>query len=162
MATTAILMGMLAAGTIAPASVALASDRPMGCYSRTYDAAHLHDKPGQHVRRLWLYVGVSPYNSAETIFGMHVWVRGKLQIWRAGGLCTPTPGGWNCRPDTDGASELVITSNGGALRLSNPGKLKVIDDVTGPDLNDMLLGGPGDSVFLLHPAPALVCKGSHS
>lgn len=147
-----------AAGLMGLAHIATASERPLGCYACTYDAAHLRDNRNQQVRRLSLHVGVSPHGSQKMEFGLQVWVRGKPQIWRAGGSCEANASGWRCRPDTDGASELLITVKGANIQLSNPGKLKIFDDETGPDLNDMLLGASGDSFFLLHPARDTVCK----
>jgi hypothetical protein len=162
LAKAATFCSASAASMIALSSMALAADRPLGCYTRTYDAAHLREHRGQQVRRLWVHLGASPYNSKETLFGMHVWIRGKLQIWRAGGHCEPETNGWRCRPDTDGASILLLTLKGGKLHLSNPGQLKIFDDVTGPDLNEMLLGKPGDALFQLQPGRASVCKVSRS
>lgn len=131
---------------------------PLGCFVRTYDAAHLRDHRGQQVRRLWIRLENSRYDADETDFGMNLWVRGMPQTWRAGGRCEPNGNGLRCRPDTDGASELLITMTGTSLRLINPGKLKIFDDATGPDLNEKLLDGPDHSAFLLAPVQDAVCK----
>lgn len=158
MVKVARVLFLSAASAIALTSTVIASERPLGCYVRTYDAAHLRDKRSQQVRSLWFHVGVSRYDFRQMEFGLNVWVRGKPQIWRAGGLCEPDANGWRCRPDTDGASELLITLKGASMHLSNPGRLKISDDATGPDLNDMLLGPPGDSLFVLQRTRDIVCK----
>ncbi len=150
-----------AAGMASCAGLAAAADMPLGCFGRTYDAAHLQSHQGQQVRRLWLRIEASRYDAGKIDFGMNVWVRNKPQDWRAGGRCEPGDAGLKCRPDTDGASELLVTLEGGNLRLANPGRLKIYDDVTGPDLNDMLIGGPEDSVFLLRAMPDTACKDNH-
>ena len=151
-----------AASAIVLTGTADASEGLLGCYARTYDAAHMRNNRSQQVRRLWLHVGVSRYDAGKMEFGLNVWVRGKPQIWRAGGLCEPDANSWRCRPDTDGASELLITLKGASMHLSNPGRLKISDDETGPDLNDMLLGPPGDSLFVLQRARDIVCKRARS
>lgn len=139
-------------------SLAAAAQTPLGCFSRTYDAAHLRSHRSQQVQRLWIRLETSRYDPGKIDFGMNLWVRSQQQIWRAGGRCEPSGKGLRCQPDTDGASELLITLEGRNLRLTNPGKLKIFDDVTGPDLNDRLIGGPGDSTFLLPAARDAVCK----
>lgn len=140
-----------------PAGIAAAAV-PLGCFARTYDAAHLRDHPGQQVRRLWLHLETSRYEAGKIEFGLRIWLRGKRQAWRAGGRCEPDPVELRCLPDTDGASGLLITQVGRNTRLSNPGRLKIVDDVTGPDLNERLLGGSDHSTFLLSPAPAAACR----
>jgi hypothetical protein len=140
------------------ASVAVAAQMPLGCFSRSYDTAHLRSHRSQQVQRLWIRVETSRYDPGEIDFGMNLWVRGQQQIWRAGGRCEPRGRGMRCQPDTDGASEFLITLEGRNLRLTNSGKLKIFDDITGPELNDRLIGGPGDSTYLLPATPAAVCK----
>jgi hypothetical protein len=140
------------------AGVASSAERPSGCFARTYDAAHMRGHPKQQVRRLWIEIKDSPYDAGKTIFGMNLWLRGKPQIWRAGGVCEPDGQGWTCQPDTDGASKLLVAFRSGQLRLINPGMLKIEDDETGPDLNDVHLRGPGDFSFLLRQGPGSVCK----
>lgn len=150
-----VLVGLLVAGTVCGSADLAAAAPPLGCFERTYDAAHLRKHPGQQVTRLWLRIGAAD----DTIgFSMNVWIRGKRQVWRAGGTCTPSGDGWMCRPDTDGASPLAITRQGKTLRLDNPGTLKIEDDVTGPDLNDAILAGPGDASFVLRAASDRLCK----
>lgn len=129
---------------------------PLGCFVRTYDAAHLRNHPRQKVRRLWLRLETSRYEAGKIEFGLNIWLRGQPQTWRAGGRCEPIA--LRCQPDTDGASGLLITRAGRNLRLSNPGRLKIVDDVTGPDLNDRLLGGPDHATFLLSPARDVACR----
>lgn len=140
------------------ASSAVAAQMPLGCFSRTYDTAHLRSHRSQQVQRLWIRVETSRYDPSKIDFGMNLWVRGQQQIWRAGGRCEPSGRGMRCQPDTDGASEFLITLEGRNLRLTNSGKLKIFDDITGPELNDRLIGGPGDSTYLLPATPAAVCK----
>ena len=139
-----------------------AAAQTLGCFSRSYDAAHLRKHPGQQVQRLWIRVEASRYDPGKLDFGMNLWVRNQKQIWRAGGRCEPAGKGLRCQPDTDGASALLITLEGRNLLLTNPGKLKIYDDVTGPDLNDRLIGGPADSSFLLPAARDSVCKDTRS
>jgi hypothetical protein len=140
------------------AGMAVAAEMPLGCFSRTYDTAHMRTHRSQQVQRLWIRVEKSRYDPGKIDFGMNVWLRSQPQIWRAGGRCEPSGGALECQPDTDGASKLLITREGRNLRLTNPGKLKIVDDVTGPDLNDRLIGGAGDSAFLLRATPEAVCR----
>jgi hypothetical protein len=149
---------LLSSMCMASPAVMAAPAAPLGCFARTYDAAHLRDHRGQQVRRLWLRLETSRYEAGKIEFGLTVWLRGQPQAWLAGGRCEPDPIELRCQPDTDGASGLLITRAGRNLRLSNPGKLKIFDDVTGPDLNDRLLSGPDHSTFLLSPAPDATCK----
>lgn len=146
-----------AAWMASSASWAVAAEIPLGCFSRTYDAAHLRSHRSQQVHRLWIRVEKSRHDPGKIDFAMNVWIRSEQRIWRAGGRCEPSGKGLRCQPDTDGASELLITLAGRNLRLTNPGKLKIFDDVTGPDLNDRLIGGPGDSTFLLPATRDAVC-----
>lgn len=132
----------------------------LGCFARTYDAAHLHLHLDQQVQRLWLRVEKSRYDSGKIDFGMNLWIRGRQQIWRAGGRCEQSAEGLSCQPDTDGASGLLLSLEGRNLRLTNLGKLKIFDDETGPDLNEKLIDGPGDATFLLRPARGAVCNTS--
>jgi hypothetical protein len=147
--TVALVVGSAGLATAAP---------PLGCFVRTYDAAHLRNHPDQQVTRLWVRIG--PFGD-RIFFGMNIWLRGKRQIWRAGGPCVPSGDGWTCQPDSDGASPLIITRKGATLRLDNPGSLKIEDDVTGPDLNDAMLAGPGDASFALRSAADRFCKDPH-
>lgn len=135
-----------------------AAARTLGCFSRSYDVAHLRKHPSQQVQRLWIRVEASRYDPGKIDFGMNLWVRNHKQIWRAGGRCEPAGKALRCQPDTDGASELLIRLEGRNLHLTNPGKLKIVDDVTGPDLNERSIGGPGDSTFLLPATRGIACK----
>lgn len=145
-----------------PHSALAAPKVSFGCFTRTYDQSHLSKHPAQHVRRLWLLVKSHRDGNGEAEFGMNIWLRGKPQIWRAGGTCSPAVAGWRCSPDTDGASALVITRSGKLVRVANPGLLKIVDDVTGPDLNDALIGAPGDTSFQLKSVPTRLCKDTRS
>jgi hypothetical protein len=111
--------------------LAAAAQIPLGCFSRTYDTAHLRNHRSQQVQRLWIRIEESRHERGKIDFGMNLWLRGHQQIWRAGGRCEPNGTGLKCQPDTDGASELLITLEGRNLRLTNAGKLKIFDDVTG-------------------------------
>ena len=85
-------------------------------------------------------------------FGVRAFVRGKPQMWLAGGSCAPDGPAWTCRPDTDGASTIRLEAVGAALKMDNPGRLKVFDDRTGPGLNTRMIGGEAERTFLLPPA----------
>jgi hypothetical protein len=149
---------IIATSLLTLAGMAVAAERPSGCFARTYDAGHMRDHPSQQVRRLWISLEASRNDPGKAEFGLQLWLRGKRQVWRAGGPCEPSATGWSCQPDTDGASKLLITMADGRLHLANPGRLQVFDDRTGPDLNTAHLGHPGDAAFSLLPARAAICK----
>ncbi|RDJ27007.1 hypothetical protein DWF00_08290 [Bosea caraganae] len=158
MARLASIILVSAAWMASFGSLAVAAQMPLGCFSRTYDTAHLRIHHSQQVQRLWIRFEESRYDPGKIDFGMNLWVRSQKQIWRAGGRCKPSGRGLRCQPDTDGASELLVTLEGRNLRLTSPGKLKIFDDVTGPDLNERLIGGSADSTFLLQATPDAACK----
>lgn len=135
-----------------------AAQRPIGCFARTYDAGHMRGHSHQQVRRLWVRLEDSPYDSGKTIFSMNLWIRGHQQTWSAGGLCEPDGNGWICHPDTDGASKLLLSKRNRDLRLVNPGRLKIEDDRTGPGLNTVNLSGPGDFSYVLRSSGDAACK----
>ncbi len=157
-ACRALIAGAFFLGAFSLAGTATAAPKASGCFARTYDAAHMRDNRSQHVQRLWLRLDHAESEPGKASFGMQVWVRGKPQIWRAGGQCERAGESWICEPDTDGASRLLLQLREGKLHVANPGKLKIQDDRTGPDLNDMNVGGRADAAFVLRPARTSICK----
>lgn len=135
----------------------MAATGPLGCYERIYGPTHLAAHPAQDVRRVAVVIGPSPYGAGFDL-GVLLRTRGWLGAWHAGGHCMANGSGWTCRPDTDGASDIVIEPKGKGIRVLNRGRLKVYDEKTGPDLNDRLIGGPSDMVFDLDPAPSPACR----
>lgn len=152
------IVALLVAASSLPAGLgSAAAAPPTGCFERVYSDAHMRANPQQVVRRLVISLGWSDY-SMQNEFGFRVWLRGKKQLWAAGGPCEAQAGTWVCQPDTDGAPKVFASGKGDALEFSKPGRLKVIDDATGPDLNDELIGGPANTTFRLTRTSAAKCE----
>lgn len=134
-----------------------AAELPLGCFERTYSAQHMQNHPRQTVRRLTIRIEKSRYGSQQTDFGINVWVKGDRRVWRAGGQCEAAGGAWRCKPDTDGAPEVIFRVVERGLRALNHGSLQIFDDKTGPDLNTRNLYSPGDGAFLLTSKPRSLC-----
>jgi hypothetical protein len=143
----------LAAGVPMPA---LAQTKPDGCFIRTYSADHMKRNPSQQIRSLVVRIG--QYYPPDVSFGAEARVRGKRQPWRAGGHCKAAGTGWTCQPDTDGDPVISIESQGVNMRFVIPIRLKLVDDRTGPDLNEVVVAGLGDRVFVLSPTSARACR----
>ena len=150
------ICGLVLAAAMALIAPAGAETRANGCFERTYSAEHLQRNPGQQIRRLIVRIG--KFYTTDVTFGAEAWLRGKRQPWTAGGPCRPTETGWSCQPDTDGAPPITIETRTSAMRFLIPVHLKMHDDRNGPDLNEVILAGPADRVFLLSPTPASACR----
>ena len=130
---------------------------PSGCFERVYSERHMRDHPKQIVRRLIVSVGWNE-ESQQNMVGVKTWLRGKRQVWHAGGPCAVEADTWNCHPDTDGDPNVSAVMKGSSLEFSNPKRLKVFDDVTGPGLNDAQVEGPANAVFLLTRTDPAKCS----
>jgi hypothetical protein len=127
-----------------------------GCFERTYSAEHLRRNPAQTVRQLSVRLSAS---EGLVSFGVRARLVGRPQAWKGGGPCRSNEGTLTCQPDTDGDPAIRIEHGGASIRFVNPVRLKLVDDVTGPDLNEVVLTPPGDRLFVLRRTSPSVCAG---
>lgn len=145
------------AATLAMQVGTAAAAPPEGCFERAYSERHMREHPGQTVRRIVLRLGPGE-GGVQDGFAVQAWLRGRTQVWRAGGPCARNRELWICQPDTDGAPPVSAALRDGRLAFSNPKRLKVVDDRTGPDLDEDRIAGPANAFFLLSRTARATCR----
>jgi hypothetical protein len=165
--TILVLAASLLSGSVLSSS---AADKPdaRGCFTRTYDRAHLARHPDQRVTKVTLHIHPSPYDPTKTLFGMHFRVRGKNEPLFAGGKCqeevektAESPPGtrekffWYCYSyecDAGGGVNVVPRARDAMMYL------KGITVISKSCSAGWLSGGKDDRVFRLNRVNAAACK----
>jgi hypothetical protein len=148
------------------ASPALAQDLPMGCFARSYSAAHLAKNPGQNVAALTARFrpGTAASGGAPT---MEVQARladqGRARAEGLGGAVLAQTaycfidetGGWACVVECDGGTMEIGRLKGDTLDLST--RYFLIGDVEGCGGLFDLAEGAGATIYRLTKAGATTC-----
>jgi hypothetical protein len=159
----AALAGLAALAT----SIACARDLPatagpdaLGCFTRSYDRAHLARHPDQLVTAVKLHVyRPPPENASAYWFLLQFRLRGSDEALRTSGICNETAKGLHCFVECDGGSVDVVPRARDAMmyleriRVAKCGQEYV--DGEGQELT----GGKDDREFRLDRVDSTPCEG---
>ena len=137
-----VLAGLL---LILALPAAAGPDAP-GCFTRTYDRAHLAQHPDQVVTAVTLRIyRPPPANADKYWFLAQFRLRGKDKPLRTSGICNETASGLRCLVECDGGGVDVVPRTRDATMH--------LDRISGPacdeDSSQELTGGKDDRVFRL-------------
>jgi hypothetical protein len=151
----------LAAIVLLLAVPATAGPEALGCFTRTYDRAHLAQHPDQVVTAVKLRVyRPPPGNEAKYWFLAQFRLRGKDETLRTSGICNDKTSGLNCFVECDGGGVDVVPRAREAMmyldriRVAGCGE-ELADDGTAQELT----GGKDDQVFRLDRVKDAACAG---
>jgi hypothetical protein len=153
-----LLLAGIAALSVLGAS-AVAEPNALGCFTRTYDRAHLARHPDQLVTAVKLRIYRRPPDKpdlADVLFDVQFKVRGKNKPLINTGLCVPEAGGLRCSIECDGGGVNVIPRARDAMMYLDRIRLTDTCDADfddGPDLT----GGKDDRVFRLDRVNDAAC-----
>jgi hypothetical protein len=127
-----------------------------GCFTRTYDRAHLAQHPDQLVSAVKLRIyRPPPGNPDKYWFLAQFRLRGKDEILRTSGICNEKASGLRCLVECDGGGVDVVPRARDAMmhldRISGP--------ACGEDSAQELTGGKDDRVFRLDRVNDAACAG---
>jgi hypothetical protein len=167
---TRVLLASIAALSVLSASAAAEPD-VLGCFTRTYNRAHLARHPDQLITAVKLHI----YESADCQesqscpwFNVQFKVRGESKPLLTTGLCrkgfgmfvrnavTPSGSGWMCHVECDGGGVNIVPRARDAMMYLD----RISVATCGGDLIDdgrELTGGKDDRVFRLDRVDAVAC-----
>ena len=162
MFTKTLLAGALALGVAVPAA---AGPDALGCFTRTYDSAHLAQHPDQLITAVKLRIYMPPPDPEYAPSSANVYwftakfrLRGRSKTMHAGGVCRGEASDLHCVVECDGGGvDLVIRNDRATMRLD---RIRVVecgevdDETNGEDLT----GGKDDRVFRLDRVEPAVCN----
>jgi hypothetical protein len=147
---------------IAPAGLLLilavpatAGPDALGCFTRTYDRAHLAQHPDQVVTAVMLRIYRPPPGNADKYWFLAQFrLRGKDGTLRTNGICSEKASGLRCLVECDGGGvDVVPRARDATINL---------DRISGPACEDSaqeLTGGKDDRVFRLDRVNDAACAG---
>lgn len=158
MKITAIVAATAAAWAVAGAASAdvWADLRREGCWTRTYDAAHLRANPRQVTTMFGVQFSPTltgaPAGRRTSIFLFQT--RGSNDVYGGQAYCTRAGAGVTCSGEGDAGNYRIDPRPGGGLRVT------VTDRLSAEGANGFSpeLGGRDDRVFDLGRSPAAACN----
>jgi hypothetical protein len=141
-------------------STALGGDASLGCFTRTYDRAHLARHPDQLVTQVRLRIYRPPPDVKVAYwFSAQFRLRGRNETLRTGGLCTnERPGVLRCIVECDGGGvDVAPRADGVMMHLDWIRVAACGDDVV--EGGERLSGGKDDRVFRLDRVDDRECAG---
>ena len=135
---------------------AAAGPDALGCFTRSYDRAHLAQYPDQVVTAVKLRIYRPPSGNADKYsFLAHFALRGKDKPLRTSGICNETASRLRCLVECDGGGvDVVPRARDATMQL---------DRISGPACNEdsarELTGGKDDRVFRLDRVNDAACAG---
>jgi len=151
--TTAIVAALLALGAT---PTALAADAWLGCYARSYDAAHLQKNPGQKIRAF--AIELKPAEESEAAYGALITAAttsGKLR-YRHDADCLRAEAALECWVSAY-RGYVVLTRTADGVRVENPLGFR-LDAADDPDRSLEIEADVDHRVFLLAKAGPDRCK----
>jgi hypothetical protein len=138
-----------------------ASDQPQGCFTNTYDKAHLAKHKGQSITsiKMLLKDARNLENSQDDFHAeFEVTLRGQGKVkWGDVGLCRGKPGAWRCNIECDGGGfELKDDDNG--LTVINSRGFRITKDGGCGEETDYVEAKPGNRLFRLSKSKLSACK----
>jgi hypothetical protein len=145
---------------IAPAGLLLilavpatAGPDALGCFTRTYDRAHLAQHPDQVVTAVMLRIYRPPPGNADKYWFLAQFrLRGKDGTLRTNGICSEKASGLRCLVECDGGGVVVPRARDATMHL---------DRISGPACEDsgQELTDKDDRVFRLDRVNDTTCAG---
>ena len=140
---------------------ALAANNVAGCFSRTYDRAHLAKHPDQIVTAVKLHLKTNNHRSYDCDFSLQFKVRGKYETLRTAGFCNRdargAAKGLKCIVECDGGGVYVVHRATDLMMYLN--RIRVVtscgDDVI--EGGEELSGGKDDREFRLDRVNDSMC-----
>jgi len=134
---------------------ATAGPDALGCFTRTYDRAHLAQHPDQVVTAVKLRIYRPPPGNADKYWFLAQFrLRGKEETLRTNGICNEKASGLRCLVECDGGGvDVVPRARDATVHL---------DRISGPACEDSgreLTGGKDDRVFRLDRDNDAACAG---
>jgi hypothetical protein len=135
---------------------AAAGPDALGCFTRTYDRAHLAQHPDQVVTAVKLRIYRPPPGNADKYWFLAQFaLRGKDETLRTNGICNEKASGLRCLVECDGGGvDVVPRARDATMHL---------DRISGPacdeDSGRELTGGKDDRVFRLDRVNDAACAG---
>jgi len=128
----------------------------LGCFTRTYDRAHLAQHPDQVVTAVKLRIHRPPPGNADKYWFLAQFrLRGKDETLRTNGICNEKASGLRCLVECDGGGVDVVPRARDATMY--------LDRISGPacdeDSAQELTGGKDDRVFRLDRVNDAACAG---
>ena len=135
---------------------ATAAPDALGCFTRTYDRAHLAQHPDQMVTAVKLRIYRPPPENVDKYwFVAQFRLRGKDETLRTSGICNERVSGLRCLVECDGGGVDVVPRARDATMY--------LDRISGPACNEdsgqELTGGKDDRVFRLDRMNDGACAG---
>jgi|SRR6516165_785192 hypothetical protein len=152
----------LAGFLLSVAAPAAAGPNALGCFTRTYDRAHLARHPDQLITALKLLIHKPPPPDTNTRkyywFRAQFNLRGRQETLRTSGFCTEQESGLRCIVDCDGGGVDVVPRARDATMYLDRIRAGVCGG--GEDENgEELTGGKDDRVFRLDRVNDAACAG---
>jgi hypothetical protein len=150
------LVGLLLTVTL-PAA---AGPEALGCFTRTYDRAHLARHPDQLVTAVRLRVYRPPPDTASTYWFLAQFrLRGSDETLRTSGICDETAQGLYCFVECDGGSvDVVPRARDALMYLNRISVARCGQEYVNGDGQD-LTWGKDDRVFRLDRVDSAACAG---
>jgi hypothetical protein len=126
-----------------------------GCFSATYDPAHLQKHKGQ--TPVFLSVLITRQDE-NTIFEVNTKLRGKNGTWGEAGGCSAKAGALHCSVDCDGGG-FDVNLQGASLILTNTQGFRVAQSsCDGETMSHMVEPVPGNRMFTLRRSDGKACE----
>jgi hypothetical protein len=151
----------LAGALLILAVPATAGPDALGCFTRTYDRAHLARHPEQVVTAVKLRIyRPPPGNSSKYWFLAQFRLRGKDETLRTSGICNEKASGLDCFVECDGGGVDVVPRAHDAMMYLDRIRVGACgeDYVTGEGGQE-LTGGKDDRAFRLDRVGEAACAG---
>jgi hypothetical protein len=139
---------------------AIAGPEALGCFTRSYDRAHLALHPDQLVTAAKLRVyRPPPGNGSAYWFLLQFRLRGSDETLRTSGICNETAKGLHCFVECDGGSvDVVPRARGAMMYLDRISVAKCGQEYVNGDGQE-LTGGKDDREFRLVRVDSAPCEG---
>lgn len=134
---------------------AAASAEISGCFSASYNAAHLTKYPSQTPTFLSVLI---TRQDGNTMFDVTAMLRGKRGKWGEAGGCFASGPGLKCSVDCDGGG-FELQANGNLLTLSNTRGFRIAEvSCEGETTIHVVDPVPGNRMFTLHRSDEKTCQ----
>ncbi len=134
---------------------------PLGCYTNTYDKAHLDKHKGQTITSITMkMIDVRKMENAGAVMWaeFEVTLRGKGKAkWGETGLCNGKPGAWKCQIECDGGN-FGLAEDANGLTVINTDGFRISRDGGCGEDTDAIEAKPGNRRFRLSKAKLSACK----
>jgi hypothetical protein len=140
---------------------ATAGPDALGCFTRTYDRAHLARHPDQVVTAVKLHIyRPPPSNLNKYWFLAQFKLRGRDETLRTSGICNERASGLHCFVECDGGGVDVVPRVRDAMMYLNRIRVAACgeDLIDGGKTAQELTGGKDDRVFRLDRVDAAACS----